>query len=345
MSGGRPERPRTCRSLAGRSLAAILVAVSLTACGAVAPRAPISTVGTEAASRTPAPGCAQAMSLSAEAPVPVGKGAGALLVDDSAVWVARAQAGTVTRITSSGGRSVIDLGGAPVSIAAGFGKVWVALRDGNRVAAIDPGTLRRSVATQLETPASVVAGPTAVWALSLDDAAVYPIGPAPGVLGSPVYAPVAAPIDMVTVGDDAWVLGGASGGLAPVDLRLSRILQPGVNIPGRSLAGLSGSPTALWLGEPGRADLLRLDINSVTVKELPAPDGLRPSSTAVGPCGVWVADGSGTLVLIDPDSGRPIGPALRIGRSIAALAPSGTGVWVSDPVDGTIVYVAPRPAA
>jgi hypothetical protein len=336
--------PRACGWTVARSLAAILVAVSLTACGtASSPRRVTQVRTAEAASHRPAPGCAQVMRLSAGAPVRVGKGAGAILADAGAVWVARAQAGTVTRITA-GGQSVVDLGGAPVSLAAGFGQVWVALRDGNRVAALDPSTLRRSLSTPLRAPVSVVAGPAEMWALSLDDAAVYPIGPTPGVLGSPVYAPVTAPSEMVLVGSDMWVLGG-TGGLSPVNLSLGRIVQSGVSLPGRSLAGLSGSDGALWLGEPGRGDLVRLDRGMVSARELSAPDGLRPSSTAAGRCGVWVAEDSGRVALIDPNTGAPIGPAVRIGHSIAALAPSGTGVWASDPVDGTIVYVVARPAA
>ncbi len=283
------------------------------------------------------------MNLRAQAPVRVGKGAGALLVDGGAVWVARAQAGTVTRI-AAGARSVVDLGGAPVSLAAGFGQVWVALRDGDRVAALDPTTLKRGLATPMQTPVSVVAGPTEMWALSLDDAAVYPVGPTPGVLGSPVYSPVQAPSEMVLLGSDMWVLGG-TGGLSPVNVSLGRIVQSGISLPGRSLAGLSGSDGALWLGEPGRGDLIRLDRGTVSARELSAPDGLRPSSTAAGRCGVWVAEDSGRVALIDPNTGAPIGPAVRIGRSIAALAPSGTGVWASDPVDGTIVYIVARPAA
>jgi hypothetical protein len=59
---------------------------------------------------------------------------------------------------------------------------------------------------------------------------------------------------------------------------------------------------------------------------------------------VWVADGAGRLALINPATDVAIGPAIKVGRSIAALAPSGTGVWVSDPVDGTVVYVDARPA-
>ena len=55
---------------------------------------------------------------------------------------------------------------------------------------------------------------------------VYPIGPTPGLVGSPVYAPVTAPSEMVLVGSDMWVLGG-TGGLSPVNVSLGRIVQSG----------------------------------------------------------------------------------------------------------------------
>jgi hypothetical protein len=336
------------RAISVRSPAAVLaalslLALSLAACGtATSQRRPTPVRTTDAASRTPPAGCAQLMTLGARAPVAVGKGAGAVLVDAGAVWVARAQAGTVTRIIG-GARSVVDLGGAPVSMAAGFGQVWVALRDDDRVAALNPSTLKKGLSTPMQTPVSVVAGTAEMWALSVDDAAVYPVGPTPGVLGSPVYSPVQAPSEMVLVGADMWVLGG-NGGLSPVNVALGRIVQTGVSLPDRSLGGLSGSGGTLWLGEPGRSELVRLDINNVSAREFAAPDGLRPSATAVGRCGVWVADGSGRLALINPATDVAIGPAIKVGRSIAALAPSGTGVWVSDPVDGTVVYVDARPA-
>ncbi len=326
-------------------VAALITAGVLAGCGGSRVSRPPRPVDASAVvSPSVGRGCPAVVRLSASKPVRVGQGAGALTAAGNAVWVARASAGTVTRVTD-GGQRVVYLGGAPVSLAAGFGRLWVALRDSGRITTIDMRTLAPGPFVGLSVPVAVVTGPGTVWALSLDTGALYPIDPSDDAPGSPLYAPVSDPTGIVIAGDDAWVLGGANGGLAPLNIRLGQILRSGFTVPGRSLGGLSEFGRTLWLGEPARRELLRVDAPTVAVRELPAPDGLHPSATAAGPCGVWVADSSGTVVLIDPATGRSLGPPLRIGRSIADLVRSGTGVWASDPTDGTLVYVAARPTS
>jgi hypothetical protein len=274
--------------------------------------------------------------------VRVGPGAGALAMDNSDVWVARSRAGTVTRVTATG-RTALRVGDTPVGLAAGFGRVWIALRDADRVVSVDARTLALRSATTVGLPVSVVTGPSGVWALSLDAGALYLVDPTSGVAGAPVYAPVEGPSDMVAVGDELWLLGANDQGLSPVNARLHRVLRSGFRLSGRSLSGLSSSDGVLWVAEPGRHAVVRVEAADVAARELTAPGGMRPATTAVGACGVWVADSSGLLALLDPKTGAVISPPRRIGRSVAALAPSGTGVWVSDPVGGAIVSVQAVP--
>lgn len=288
--------------------------------------------------------CATHMGLSSDTTAHVGSGAGALAIDGQSVWVARSNAGTVTRLY--GPRPlVLRPGGAPVSLAVGHGKLWMALRDRNLVAALNLRTMSAAPGARLSVPMSVVAGPYGIWALSLDTGALYKLDPQTGAPGNPVFAPVADPIAMVASGQELWVLGADNGGLSPVNAVLGRAVRIGFDDAGRSVSGLSASDRTLWVGEPGRHDLLRVRTGSVDVHEVPAPYGLAPSATAIGACGEWVADQAGRIALIDPASGAALSPALRVGRSIAALAASGDGVWVSDPVDGTVVRVTARPAS
>jgi hypothetical protein len=270
----------------------------------------------------------------------VGRGAGPLALDGSSLWVARPQAGTVTRVTSTG-LSVLRSGGWPISLVSGFGKVWVALRNADRVAGFSTRTLAPVRGASVPVPVSVVTGAGQVWALSLDNEAVYPLAPASGAKGSPIYSPVAAPSQMIMSGDELWVLGAHNGGFSPINIRLGRIVRTGFDVPGRPLSGLSGRGRVLWMSEPRRRDLLRIDAGSAAVQELPAPYGLPVAATATGDCGLWVASSSGTLTLAG-QTGAPLAPPIRVGRSVAALASSGNGVWASDPVDGTVVYVRIR---
>jgi DNA-binding beta-propeller fold protein YncE len=332
------------RIVACVSLVMTLMAIPLTGCGGTAATGGPARVG---ASRSASPGarqgCSARMRLTATEFQSIGRGAGPLAVDGTAVWVARPRAGTLTRVTTAG-RTVIHVGAAPISLAVGFGKLWVAERDANQVVLIDTRTLSQTVGASLSVPVSVVVGPVGVWALSLDAGALYQLDPVSGGAASPIDSPVLNPSAMVTAGEDLWVLGSGDHGLSPVNGKLSRIVRAGFDQPGQALSGLSAAGTNIWLGEPGRRSLLRVDARTVAVQELPAPDDIQPTSTATGVCGVWVADASGNLAIADLHTAAPLGPSIHVGRSIAALAPSGTGVWVSDPIDGTLVRVEVRSA-
>ena len=319
-------------------LASAVAALALSACASSAQRqrAAPSAASPQAGHLA----CPSRVRLAVGLPRPVGRGAGPLALDGSSVWVARPQAGTVTRVTGTG-LSVLRPGGWPISLVSGFGKVWVALRDADRVAGFSTRTLAPARGASLPVPVSVVAGAGQVWALSLDNEAVYPIDPASGAERNPIYSPVAAPSQMILSDDELWVLGGHNGGFSPIDIRLGRIVRTGFDVPGRPLSGLSGQGRVLWLSEPRRRDLLRVDAATAAVQELPAPYGLPVAATAVGGCGLWVASSSGTLAL-SSQTGAPLSPPIHVGRSVAALASSGDGVWASDPVDGTVVYVGIR---
>jgi hypothetical protein len=288
--------------------------------------------------------CPKRAHLSVVRSLRVGRGAAALVVDGGTLWVARTQAGTVTRVVGSS-RRVAHVGGSPVSLALSGGKLWVALRDADRIVAIDTQTLLQGPSANVPVPVRVVAGALGIWGLSLDTGALYSIAPVSGAVGSPVYAPVTDPVDMIAAEDELWVLGAAEGGLSPVNGRLGRIVRAGFDLPGRALSGLSASGHAIWLGEPTKRSLLNVDATTVAVRELPAPDRIEPTATAVGGCGVWVADATGDLVLADPHTAAPLTPTIHVGRSIAALTSSETGVWATDPVDGTLIHVDIRPAA
>jgi hypothetical protein len=287
--------------------------------------------------------CPQRMRLEAGPAVAVGSGAGALAVEGNTVWVAREQAGTVTRVTGSR-LDVLHVGPTPVSLSLGFGKLWVALRDADRVVFVDMHTLKQEQGASVAVPVDLFAGLGSVWVLSLDSGALYRLDPISGVLGEPIYAPVGDPIDMAASGGELWVLGAHEGGLSPLNARLGRIVRAGFDLPSRRLSGLSASDSTIWLGEPAQGRLLRIDASTVAVSELRAPSGVSPDVTDVGRCGVWVASHSGTLDLIDPRTGTALAAPTRIGRSVAALAVSGAGVWASDPIDGTIAYVSARPS-
>ncbi len=274
----------------------------------------------------------------------VGIGAGPLAVEGPTAWVARPQAGYVVRVAPDGS-SAVDVGGTPISLAVGFGRLWVAERDADRVASLDERTLRQDTAASVPVPVSVVTGPLGVWALSIDTVSLYKLDPLHGTTSRALDSPVANPGDMVAVGGELWVLGAGEEGLSPFNAGLERIVRAGFSLPGQSLSGLSAAAGTIWLGETAGRSLLRVEADTAAVRKLPAPDGMQPIATAVGACGLWVADGSGEVALVDPQTGAPLGAPIDVGRSVAALATSGTVVWATDPLDGTLVRVGASPAS
>lgn len=297
-----------------------------------------------AAAAFPGAQCPKSVRLSATPPVSVGSGVGPLAVDGDTVYAGRPAADSVVRV-SGGTPTAAHLRGAPVSLAVGYGRLWVALRDAGRVVGLDPETLAATKAhTTMLTPVSVAAGPGGVWALSLDEAAVWRLSPVTGGVESEVDSPVSAPTSMVMTGQELWIMGAANGGVSPVNAAVARVTRVGFDLTGRSVAGLSTYGPTMWLSEPGRHDLVRVVLSDIAVTELPAPGGMSPIATAAAACGVWVADASGTVAYISTDTGMPLAAPLRVGRSVASLAASGSSVWVSDPVDGRLIRISAESA-
>jgi hypothetical protein len=323
----------------------MLAAALLAGCGGAAATAgPPRTSAVASPAHGGSPGCPRRVQLTVQARQQIGRGAGPLAVDGNTVWVARPQAGDLIRVTAAG-RTVAHVGGAPISLAIGFGRLWVAERDAERIVSIDTRTLEQTTASAVPVPVSVVTGPLGAWALSLDTGSLYQLDPASGVASRPFDSPVANPSDMVMVGDELWVLGAADHGLSPFNGKIRRIVRAGFARPGQPLSGLGAAGATIWLGETAKRSLLRVDAGAVVVRELPAPDGIRPTATAVGACGVWVADATGDLAIVDPQTAAPLGPVIHVGHSVAALAPSGTGVWATDPLGGALVRVSIRPTS
>jgi streptogramin lyase len=312
--------------------------VLLAGCGGAAGGGARRAAATTTAASPAAAACPAQIRLAVQSRQVLGRGVGPLALEGGTVWVADPASGALVRATASG-HSAVQLGGTPISVAVGFGRVWVAERDAGRIVSVDPRSLAQLTSAGVPVPVRVLTGPIGVWGLSLDNASLFQLDPVGGASVRHIDVPVIDPADMVAVGNELWVLGAGEGGLSPVNAVLGRIVRAGFDRPGQALSGLSVNATTIWLGETTGRSLLRVDARTGAVRQLPAPGAIQPIATAPGACGLWVADASGDLAIIDPDTGRALGPLLHIGRSVAALAASGTGVWVTDPIDGTLVRV------
>jgi hypothetical protein len=248
------------------------------------------------------------------------------------------------RIGEHGALTSQHLDGFPVALALGTGILWVAERDRNEVVALDTGSLKEVARVAVPVPVSVTAGPLGIWALSVDTASLYQLDPQRKAAVRRLDSPVASPIEMVEAGGEMWILGAGEEGVSPVNTALGRIVRAGFNRAGEALSGLSAADGTIWLAEPSAGSLLSVETSGVRARRFTAPVGMQPVATGAGGCGQWVAAANGSVTVIDPTSGTQLAPALRIGRSASALAPAGTGAWVSDPGDGTLVRVEISPS-
>ena len=318
--------------------AATVAVLALAGCGEAGVRsvAPIPSA---------APACPAAAPLRIDARVRVGRGVGPLAVADGTLWAARPAAGVLVAVPDTArprASRAVRLGGAPISLAAGFGGVFVADRDRDRILRVRAGSRTAVRWARVEAPIKVGVADRELFAISLDDGALYrmPSGE-PGV-GADIAIPARAPVDGVYVAGDTWVLGGADGGLSPFSLQKNRFVRAGVKLPVRVVGAVAAGQGAVWAALPTAHAVARLDPSTASLTVLRASRGWRPTAIAVDDCTVWLGDAGGRVQRLDPRGARPLERPMRVGRSLAALVADRGGVWASDPRDGTVVRIAPR---
>jgi hypothetical protein len=287
--------------------------------------------------------CPADVPLRIGARVRVGGGAGPLTVLGDTLWTARPAAGALvpvrTRGTPRAGRAV-RLGGAPVSIAAGFGSVYVADRDRDRILRVSSsGDVARWA--KVQAPIKVVMTPDSPFAISLDDGSLYRLAPQSPGESADIDIPATAPADAVYEAGELWIRGGAGGGLAPFNLRANGFAHRSVKLPVRVVGAIAAGRGAVWAALPTARAVARLDAATLALGVLRTSSGLRPTAIAVDDCAVWAGDADGRVERIDARTGAP-GRPLRIGRSLAALVADRGGVWASDPRGGSVVRVEAR---
>jgi streptogramin lyase len=327
--------------LAAPLLAVTLAATTLAACGGAGPSKPVASAAVGAPTACPARGV-----LDSGPRVRVGAGVGPIAVTARGAWAVRPRADTVELVTRAGLRAgpPIRVPGSPVSIVAGAGYLWLAARDANRVVRIDPGSGRTRTSTPIDVPVGVAVGRGSVWALSLDDGAVYRVNVADASIPLEGLAvPVRDPFAVVGGGSDLWLAGAGDRGVAPFDTRISRFAREGVRVPVDAIDGLAAGAGAVWMADAAGGQVLRMNPHDLALDPMRAPSGLKPTAIAVTRCALWMADGrSGIVAVVDPRTAKPLVAPSRVARSVGGLAADGDAVWLTDPVAGTVARLRMR---
>ncbi|MFN8113573.1 MAG: serine/threonine-protein kinase [Solirubrobacterales bacterium] len=222
-----------------------------------------------------------------------------------------------------------DVGAAPVGVAVGDLRVWVASRDSNQVDRLHLGAPKQAdPPVPVESPRSVATGFGSIWVVN--GKALYRLDP-----GEPGSTPVRieagdGPGDVAIDDRFVWVAD-ELGGVTRVD--------PGTNtatgsVPAgdepRSVATGGG---AVWVVSSGDATLTKIDPDAVRVLGT-RKTGVRPTSVAFGEGRVWVGDNAASkLIAVEPGPAGS-GPGQVSAEADTAASPRGVAVglgavWVA----------------
>jgi ABC-type branched-subunit amino acid transport system substrate-binding protein len=251
-----------------------------------------------------------------ESTVGVGNGPSAVAFDESGVWVANHDDGTVWRIDPAGRAAPLKVPahGKPADLAVSpeVGDTFVS--NGPQDANI--ALLQRengqpdqilSLFTGLGFPASarVAVGPSGLW-IAVPDGRVGRFVPGAEFAGNATLP-------------------------RPTDERADVFFS-----------GLAVSRDSTWvIGDPNEPSLWRIDAGTGRLAQtihLP----YAPRDVAVGAGGVWVTSQlADRLLRIDPASGR-ITADVATGRGAASVAVGAGSVWVANAIDHTVMRIDPR---
>ena len=251
-----------------------------------------------------------------ESTIGVGNGPSAVAVDESGVWVANHDDGTVWRIDPAGKAAPLKVQahGKPADLAVfsrGRRHVRVERAAGreHRPAAESNGQLDTILGlfTGLAFPASarVAVGPSGLW-IAAPDGRVGRFVPGAGFAGNATLP-------------------------RPTDERADVFFS-----------GLAVSRDSTWvIGDPNQPSLWRIDAGTGRLAQtirLP----YAPRDVAVGAGGVWVTSQlADRLLRIDPASGR-VTADVPTGRGAAGVAVGAGSVWVANAIDHTVMRIDPR---
>jgi YVTN family beta-propeller protein len=268
------------------------------------------------------------------ADVAVGLRPSGLAVGDGAVWVANADASTVSRISLASGKvtDTIGVGAHATDVAVGSGAVWVANGDDESLTRID--SRFGAVQDAIDLGGGPALEPQPVFAVSTGDDSVWVTSGARHVLridprtdGYVSTITVSLSPLAVAYGDGAlWVASAA---------RLSRI-EPATNVVTASTAVPGAAAVAaghdrVWLIVPGElhGEVWRFDPRSLRPTAT-VQVGVQPSGIAIGDDGtIWVANsGDGTISRLDPGTASVVG-TIRLGERPTGIAFGAGKVWVS----------------
>ena len=264
----------------------------------------------------------------------VGERPNGIAIAGSDLWVTSNDLGRVTRIDAATGRKRAQqprIGQGALDIAGGPSAVWVAVTPRSDVVRLDARTGR--VTNHLHTPlrpVALAADDDNLWvagrgATDGDADALFHYDPSGRLVRR---IDVAKGVAAIALGGGAlWVAELRRPGLLRVDPRTGRIrLWAALDFPGFALAFGSGY---VWASLRDHDSVSRIGLRRRD-DVVTSAAGHRPSGVTVAGGRVYVASYTDhNVVVIDPRTAQPTGPALRVPHNPYAIAAGFGHVWVT----------------
>jgi YVTN family beta-propeller protein len=253
---------------------------------------------------------------------------------------------TVVRLDAMTGKVAggAHVGGTPISVAFGEGRVWVANFADRTIQPVDPATDQASGAigfTVSGFPTGVAVGGGSVWVTSSIEGKVFKIDPSTRV---PVPIDVGVGATGLAFGDGAlWVTNRQQDTVLRLDPQTSQF----ETIPldsGSSPKGIAVGAGSVWVANSLGGRVVRIDLTTnKVVQKIQVLKG-QPEAVAFGEGYVWVTNtDDDSVTRIDPQTNQGITIA-NVGNGPSGVAVGDGGVWVANSLDGTVSKIDPRSA-
>jgi len=233
----------------------------------------------------------------------------------------------------------IDLGEAaePVSVAVGFGSVWIVDRDRLvRVPLTDPDA---PTTIALEGgPKDVVVSPESVWVALEDSDEVAQIDPATNSIQT---LPVADGPRSVSYGDgEVWVACIEAGTVLRIDAREVRVEGKPI-AAGTRPNDLAVGNDGIWVIDNLEGVVRRIDPDTLATDD-PIEVGARPRGVVAARGSIWIASfEDGTVTRIQESDRRQVGAPIKIGDGPADISAGAGAIWTANFTDDTVSRVEP----
>jgi streptogramin lyase len=275
--------------------------------------------------------------------------AASVAFDATGGWLADDHDGTVRHFDAATGAALgrpLRLGGRPISVVSGYGRIWVADIAGSLVWQIDPttATLVGSPIPVPEGPVALAAGDGGVWVASLVAGSVSLIDPRTDDVQATGTLPDGA-VRMAIGPGGVWV-SGQTDSLTRVDPRpAGGTLHWRTVHVGQGPFGVGVGDGSVWVANVKSGSISRVDPATMRTTATDVIGGAgggvpaNPEMVAVWHGRLWVADGQqGVVVALDPATGRQVGQPVQVPGVIRQLVVDDTGtLWGTTSNPGTVV--------